>query len=129
MTTLDFWCALNSSAGGPLLALVTIGGVLAAGRSLISFPKASEGGPIADRNKKNRFRALVLILGILTLIFLAGDVLAYVYAFSETRSADKVCVASLSATGLWAVNLFFLSAGGTAFVGLVYAFFLAKLKE
>jgi hypothetical protein len=128
LNTLDGWCALNSSAGGPLLALVTIGGVLAAGKSLISFPKRYEGGEVADRNRKNVFRNWVLGFGVATAILLFLDVVAYVYAYSQVRNVDKVCVEKLSDSGFQAIWLFFILVCITAVIGSIYAFMLARLK-
>jgi hypothetical protein len=129
MTALDVWCALNSSAGGPLLALVTIGGFLATGKSLLAFPKAFEGAVVSDRIRKNRFRNWAFWIGIITAVLLLVDVVAYLRAFSLVRNAEKVCIDPVSAAGAWAICLFFFCIVVTAVVGSVFAGMLAKLKE
>jgi hypothetical protein len=129
VSTGDVWCALNSSAGGPLLALVTIGGFLAAGKSIITFPKVFEDTQVADRNRKNRFRRWVLLLAIFTAVLLLVDVLAYVYAFSNVRNIDKVCVDKFSESALCSIWIFFICIIVTAVVGSLYAYFLTELKS
>jgi ABC-type glycerol-3-phosphate transport system permease component len=129
MNTLDAWCALNSAAGGPLLALVTIGGALAAGKSIIAFPKQFSKGQVAERNQKNTARTWVGVFAFLTVVFLLIDIGAYLCAFSTVRQGDKVCPATISDTGWVSVLIFFGCTIVTAIIGSVYAFKLSKLKE
>jgi hypothetical protein len=129
---LDVWCALNASVGGPLLALVTIGGVIATGRSLQSFPERKTDETIGTvvRRKYNRFRCRILLSGIATLILLFVNVCAYVYAFGSIRLLDKACVAPpLTETSRFALAWFFGVTLLTAVVGSTYSFCLNILKR
>ncbi len=129
VTLLDGWCALNTAFGGPLLALVTLGGAITAGKTLISFPKKSDSGTEADKIRKNRFRNWILWLGIVVVALLLVDVFLYVYAYSQIRKAEKVCVDTLTDAGYQALDLFFGLCGVTIVAGSLYAYLLNKLKE
>ena len=127
VTLLDGWCTLNSSFGGPLLALVTIGGFIAIGKTLIYFPQPATGGVVADRNRKNRFRAYVLSLGLVTAVLLLLDIAAYLWAFANVRKVEKACVDALTDAGTFSLQVFFLMAAATAVFGSVYAFLLHRV--
>lgn len=127
---LDGWCALNSSFGGPLLALVTVGGFLAAGRSLLGFPEKDSTPMVADRNRNNRYRRRVLGLGIATILLLLVNVFAYVCAFGVLRLNDKICTsATLPANSRGTLQWFFIITLLTAIVGVVYSKLLNDLKQ
>lgn len=127
---LNAWCALNSSFGGPLLAIVTVGGFLAVGRSLLGFPIEDSTSPVADRNRNNRYRRRTLWLGITTTVLLLVNVIAYVCAFGVLRVNDKICtVTVLPANSQGPLQWFFFVTLLTAVVGTVYFKLLNNLKQ
>lgn len=91
MISLDIWCALNSSFGGPLLAIVTVGGVLSIGRALLAFPDRDKNVQTTTGRKNNNFRFWVLIIGIITCVTLCINVLLYVKAFGLLRTIPNLC--------------------------------------
>jgi hypothetical protein len=126
---LDSWCALNSSFGGPLLAIVTVGGFLYVGRSLVGFPAKDSTSPVADRNRNNRRRGNVMKLGMFTAVLLFVNVIAYVCAFGSLRTNDKVCTLIILPAGSQVFLLvFFLITLFTAVVGSIYFKLLNDLK-
>jgi hypothetical protein len=129
MVLLDIWCSLNSSFGGPLLAIVTVGGFLAIGKSLINFPPPNTVLHIAARDRHNRFRTRVRVFGFFAASVLIVNVLIYVYAFGVIHDGPTVCIKALTAVQDSALWYFFASTFVSATVGTFYSFLLAKLSS
>jgi hypothetical protein len=128
---LDVWCALNSDFGGPLLAIITIGGGLALGNALMSFPaKAGKaGGSVGDRQKFDRFRTRVLRLGWVTGLVILINVVLYVVAFGAVREAGEACpTKDIDDAQAFKLLLFYGCSILTCFLGAAFAWFLNKLQ-
>jgi hypothetical protein len=126
---LDIWCALNSSFGGPLLAIVTIGGFLAVGRSLVSFPDKDTGAAITSRNRNNRFRRHVFCLGIIVSALLLSNIFTYMWVFSVLRLDEKVCTRpEPTSNAPIALICFLLSTVLSSLFGVAYAKLFNGLK-
>lgn len=126
----DIWCSLNSSFGGPFLAIVTFGGFLALGRSLVNFPPSFTTKDFVWREGKNQRRRLVMALGIITAVLLVGNILAYMNAFSANRAVAASCLSvPISPDGRCALLFFYASSLLSAVSGTIYAFLLGSLNR
>ena len=126
----DLWCVLTSSFGGPLLAIVTVGGFLALGRSLIAFPSRDESSHVVQRNRNARFRRNILCIGVLTGAILIANIIAYIHAFGALRNGALICVTPpLGDSARSALLCFYVLTCASAFLGTIYAFGLAALKR
>jgi hypothetical protein len=127
---LDIWCALNSSFGGPLLAIVTVGGLLAVGRTLINFPARDTQHVIAARNANNRQRRCVFYIGAAALSALIINIAVYILAFGSVRQNALVCVNPPLTDPARRMLFFFLGFTIlTAVISLFYFWRLVGLKR
>ncbi|PDT20880.1 hypothetical protein CO674_25910 [Rhizobium hidalgonense] len=125
---IDIWCALNSSFGGPLLAIVTVGGGISFGKSIISFPRKFDTANVAERNQRNTFRFWTLVFGLLTFLGAVGNVVLYLYAYALLRSGATACpISPASDVAFTALYGFYAGIASTCLFGVVYSFRMAKM--
>lgn len=127
----DIWCALNSSFGGPLLALLGLGGLISLGRSvLLNFPDKFTGGKVGSRADHNRFRFLTLVVGWVAMGAVAANVLLYIVAFGAVRTGSQACpTAPLTEPQCSALVLFYTGLIVAGVLGLAYSIMRAKLGK
>lgn len=124
----DIWCALNSSFGGPLLAIVTVGGGISFGKSIMAFPKKFDTPNVAERNRLNTYRSWTLFFGTLTLLGAIGNVVLYLCAYGLLRSGATACPAGpISESAVYALYLFYAGIVLTCVVGVVYSFRMTRI--
>ncbi|OCJ69297.1 hypothetical protein A6U96_19115 [Agrobacterium tumefaciens] len=124
----DIWCALNSSFGGPLLAIVTVGGGISFGKSIMAFPKKFDTSNVAERNQRNTYRSWTFFLGILTFLGAMGNIVLYLYAYGLLRSGATACPAGPISDGAkYALYSFYAGIVLTCVIGMIYSFRMTKM--
>ena len=124
----DIWCALNSSFGGPLLAIVTVGGGISFGKSIMAFPRKSDTPNVAERNRRNTYRSWTLFFGTLTLLGAIGNIVLYLYAYGLLRSGATACPAGpISEGAVYALYAFYAGIVLTCILGAIYSFRMTRI--
>lgn len=124
---IDLWCALNSSFGGPLLAIVTVGGGISFGKALLSFPPKFTEGAVGERADRNAYRRNTMILGYVTVALAVLNVFFYIRVFGALRSGASACPsAAVLPEDYFKLYWFY---GGVAFTALVGALFSYRMVQ